>query len=147
MEGNVTFKGVWTFTPDPTYKVSYLMNPDETYGLPEGAVAPVDNNEYYAGETVHVAADLTTKCEYAMVDGQKVYGTWRFVSWDAKNFEIEKDTVITGSWVFTPARSPEDPVSPDTGLETMLLAFAALGVTVVMAAIVTKTSKKRKNAK
>ena len=90
------------------YKVTYVVNPDPRYGTPEGSTVPKDQKEYAPGEMVHVHDQLTTTVGYAYNEkGEKVAGTWEFVTWDKDDFEIYKDTTIIGGWVFTEAPAKE----------------------------------------
>ena len=86
------------------YKVTYVVNPDKTYGTPEGSTVPTDPTRYAPNAYVKVADQLTTTVDYAYNEkGEKVKGTWEFVTWDKSDFEITDDTTITGGWRFTPA--------------------------------------------
>ena len=105
MEGNVTFKGVWKFTPDKTpdtYKVNYVVNGDNTYGSPSDAIIPTDGKAYNYNDKVTVADNLTTTWKTSDGTSAGIPGTWTFNAWDKDDFEITEDTVITGSWTFTP---------------------------------------------
>ena len=88
-----------------TYTVTYVVNPDKTYGVPEDySTAPTDPTKYVPSGYVDVADQLTTTVDYAYNEkGEKVKGTWEWVKWDKDDFEITADTTITGGWVFTPA--------------------------------------------
>lgn len=90
------------------YSVTYVVNPDPTYGTPENSpVVPVDEKEYASGETVKVAEQLTTPDDYAYnAKGEKISGTWKFTPWDKDDFQICENTTITGGWTFTPAPPP-----------------------------------------
>ena len=94
----------WTLDYGVEYKVVYVVNPDPTYGTPEGSGVPKDPTEYAPNDYVDVEDQLTTTVDYAYNEkGEKVKGTWEFVTWDKSDFEITADTTITGGWVFTPA--------------------------------------------
>ena len=55
-------------------------------------------------DTVTIAEALCTAQDYAMLNGEKVPGTWTFTGWDKTgDFVINADTTITGGWRFTPA--------------------------------------------
>ncbi len=95
------------------YTVTYAVNQDASYGAPEDSVTPTDDTEYTYKAKVTVKPGLTTTQGYAVVNGQKVSGTWSFTGWDRENFEITENTVITGSWKFTPD-TPSTPNTPDT---------------------------------
>ncbi len=129
---NTTITGAWEFTPDggmggpgDMYKVTYYVEPDSTWGSPDSPSAPVDPTEYGYMEDVDVADDLSSTQDYAFDEnGDKVPGTWSFVSWDKGDFKITEDTVIHGAWVFTPGGmggpgtdplAPADPGSTDPG--------------------------------
>ena len=85
----------------PVYKVTYVVNPDKTYGTPEGSTVPTDPTRYAPNAYVKVADQLTTTKGYAFNEkGEKVLGTWTFTPWDKADFEITEDTTITGGWVF-----------------------------------------------
>ena len=87
-----------------TYKVTYVVNPDPKFNTPEGSTVPTDPTKYLPGEKVDVAAQLTTTVGYAYNEkGEKVKGTWEFVTWDKDDFEIYADTTITGGWTFSEA--------------------------------------------
>ena len=82
-----------------TYTVSYTTVGDSKYGLPATVTGTLPDAATYAeGENVAVADALTTT-ETEASDGTK--GTWSF-SWNTENFEITDNTVITGTWKFTP---------------------------------------------
>ena len=104
----------WTLTwgtmeKPATYQVTYVVNPDPTYGAPEDSVTPVDeNNPYEYMAKVTVKEDLATLQPYAVVGGEQVGGVWGFESWDKEDFQITEDTTITGSWHFVPAPVPTD---------------------------------------
>ncbi len=86
------------------YRVTYVVNPDKTYGKPEGSTVPTDPTEYAPKDYVKVHDQLTTTVDYAYNEkGENVKGTWKFETWDKADFEITEDTTITGGWVFTPA--------------------------------------------
>ncbi len=86
------------------YKVTYVVNPDPSYGTPEGSEVPKDPTLYAPNDYVKVADQLTTTVDYAYNEkGEKVKGTWEFVPWDKADFEITADTTITGGWNFKPA--------------------------------------------
>ena len=86
-----------------TYQVTYVVNPDPAYGAPEDSVTPTDeNNPYEYMAQVTVKDNLTTTQAYAMLDGEQVPGRWSFTPWDKEDFQITKDTTISGSWYFTP---------------------------------------------
>ena len=94
----------WTLDYGVGYKVTYVVNPDKTYGTPEGSTVPTDPTGYKPGGYVDVKPQLTTTVDYAYNEkGEKVKGAWEFVTWDKDDFEIYADTTITGGWVFTPA--------------------------------------------
>ena len=104
----------WTLDYGVAYKVTYVVNPDPTYGTPEGSEVPTDSM-YVPGETVDVANQLTTTVDYALVNDEKIYGTWTFGSWDKDDFRITEDTTITGGWTFTPGTYKVTyVVNPDT---------------------------------
>ena len=87
-----------------TYKVTYVVNPDPIWKTPEDSTVPTDLNSYAPNDYVHVASQLTTTVDYAYNEkGEKVKGTWEFVTWDKDDFEITADTTITGGWSFEPA--------------------------------------------
>ena len=90
--------------PAPKLTVTYVVNPDKIWGTPEGSKVPTDSNKYNPNDYVKVEDQLTTKVDYAYNEkGEKVKGTWEFVTWDKDDFYINQDTTITGGWVFTPA--------------------------------------------
>lgn len=95
----------WTLDYDVlTYKVTYVVNPDQKFGNPEGSEVPKDLKEYAPGELVDVKDQLTTTVGYAYNENnEKVLGTWSFTPWDKADFEIHEDTTITGGWSFEPA--------------------------------------------
>ena len=85
------------------FYVTYTVDGDQTYGSPADVTVPEDeNNPYDYNATVTVKEDLTTSQTYAEVNGEQIPGTWTFTSWDTDDFRITEDTVITGSWTFTP---------------------------------------------
>ncbi len=108
---NTTITGSWSFTPDTgigggdpeTYKVSYEPKPDDIWGIPEDASKPSDAT-YSKDDKVIVADDPVSEQDYAIdpKTGEKVPGKWTFTPWDKDDFVITEDTVITGSWSFTP---------------------------------------------
>ena len=62
-----------------TYKVTYVVNPDKTYGVPEDSIVPNDSTKYAPNDYVTVAPQLTTTKGYAYNEkGEKVKGTWKF---------------------------------------------------------------------
>ncbi len=84
---------------EKTYTVSYNTVGDSKYGLPTTVVGTIPEiTTYLEGNKVTVANALTTT-ETKASDGTQ--GTWSF-SWDKEDFEIGEDTVITGTWKFTP---------------------------------------------
>ncbi len=88
----------------PHYKVTYVVNPALGYGMPEDFEVPTDLHLYVPWEMVDVKPQLTTEVDYAYnSEGEKVKGTWEFVTWDKDDFSITEDTTVTGGWVFTPA--------------------------------------------
>lgn len=95
----------WTLDYDVVvYKVTYVVNPDKTYKMPEDSTVPEDKTEYAPNDYVTVAAQLTTTKDYAYNENnEKVLGTWTFTPWDKADFEITEDTTITGGWTFEPA--------------------------------------------
>ena len=99
---DTTITGSWKFTPD-TYKVTYEVADDATYGSPEGITIPTDNTAYGWKASVEVATALSSDQVYAKVGTENVPGKWTFSGWDHDTgFAITKDTVIKGSWTFTP---------------------------------------------
>lgn len=85
------------------YKVTYVVNEDPEWKAPEGFEVPTGLYLYSPWETVDVKPQLTTEVDYAYnSEGEKVSGTWGFVSWDKDDFEIYEDTTVTGGWRFTP---------------------------------------------
>lgn len=133
--------GGWTFTPN-TYKVEYKVNGDDSWGKPSDSKTPSDMTAYSFNDYVKVEDDLTSSQSYAIdsVSGERVAGVWSFVSWDKSDFNITEDTVITGSWKFTPgpqppAPGPEPPApgpepappdGPDTGDSSNVFAMMSL---------------------
>ena len=94
----------WELDYGVSYKVTYVVNPDPTYGTPEGSTVPTDPNEYAPNAYVKVQDQLTTTVDYAYNDNnEKVKGTWKFVTWNKADFEITENTTITGGWSFEPA--------------------------------------------
>ena len=95
---------VAAFENASNYRVTYVVNPDETYGIPEDSVTPTDDTKYSYEDPVTIADDLTTTQGYAVDpnNGDEVPGTWTFTPWDKEDFQITEDTTITGSWTFTP---------------------------------------------
>ncbi len=83
-------------------KVSYAVNPDPIYGMPDDSVVPIDSTSYTTREMVTVADDLASNQDYGINNktGEKRPGRWVFVSWDRSDFEIYDDTTITGEWKF-----------------------------------------------
>ena len=55
----------WTLDYDVAYIVTYVVNPDKTYGTPEDSEVPKDPNRYAPGDMVHVHDQLTTTVGYA----------------------------------------------------------------------------------
>ena len=93
----------WTLDYGVGYKVTYVVNPDKTYGTPEGSTVPTDPTRYKPGGYVDVKPQLTTTVDYAYNGkDEKVTGTWKFEVWDKDDFAIYADTTITGGWVFAP---------------------------------------------
>ena len=69
-------------------------------------MVPEDPTLYAPGEMVDVKPQLTTTVDYAYNEkGEKVTGTWEFVTWDKDDFQIYQNTTITGGWIFKPAPS------------------------------------------
>ena len=111
--------GQWKFTPG-TYKVTYTVDADTTWGIPEDSVTPIDPNQYGYKEKVEVEDDLTSTQKYAKdpTTGEQTPGTWTFTPWNpGEDFEITENTTIRGGWTFTPAGkvkvtyvTDEDPV-------------------------------------
>lgn len=141
---DTTITGAWTFTAN-TYKVEYAVNGDKTYGMPQDFKAPIDPTEYNYKDLVKVADALVSSCNYAMVDGKKVIGTWKFVAWDKEDFQITGDTVITGAWQFTPDKTSSQPQGPQTGDNSNLALWYALlfGGAIALTATVVFGRKKR----
>lgn len=108
---NTTITGSWIFEPD-TFKVKYIVHGDDTYGLPEDNKTPVDSNVYIYNDFVDVTDDLTSACKYAIVDRKIIKGTWKFISWDKSDFNIRLNTIINGSWQFTPDPDPKPNPTP-----------------------------------
>lgn len=155
--------GTFTFdvpvvTYTEKYKVTYVVNEDDTYGVPADSKTP-KAKEYNLNDNVTVADDLTTGQDYAIdpETGEKVPGEWTFESWDTEDFQIDKDTVITGAWKFTAdvddddngdfdddsddegddnGEGNDDIISPETGDNTTMLpgmiimAVGALGIAI-----------------
>ncbi len=85
-----------------------MVNSDPTYGMPEDSEVPTDLHLYALGEMVEVKPQLTTEVDYAYNEnGEKVKGTWEFVTWNKDDFPITEDTTVTGGWRFTPAPAKE----------------------------------------
>lgn len=145
IEGDVVFTGEWTFVPD-TYKVTYELGGDPKWGLPKDAAeAPVDPKKYNYNEEVKVAANLTTKKNFAIDPntGEKVTGTWTFTPWDKESFKITGNTVIKGFWTFTPDVPEDAPKTGDTTNSTLWIVLLAVGaVGIAAAAIIGKKKKK-----
>ena len=126
MEGDITFKGTWTFIPN-TYMVDYVVNGDPEWGTPEDSVTPEDPTVYSYNDNVIVKAKLTSTQTYAINSaGEQIPGTWEFGNWDHKDFQITENTTITGSWKFIPADqvkvtyvTEEDPVYGKPDDETL----------------------------
>ncbi|MDO4479384.1 MAG: InlB B-repeat-containing protein [Lachnospiraceae bacterium] len=97
---------------EKTYSVTYVVNNDPVYGAPTDVTVPTDPTVYLYENPVEVADKLASSQDYAIVDGQKVYGEWTFTGWDKEDFIITEDTVITGEWTFTPNK-PVEPIKPD----------------------------------
>lgn len=94
----------WKLDYDVAYNVTYVVNPDPTYGTPEGSTVPTDSTQYPPGNNVVVKDQLTTTVAYAYNGkGEKVKGIWTFTPWDKDDFQIYEDTTITGGWTFEPA--------------------------------------------
>lgn len=86
------------------YVVTYVVNGDEHYGIPVDGVAPIDeNNPYNYNEQVHVHDNLTSAWTTSDGTTAGIPGTWVFTPWDKEDFRITEDTIITGSWRFSPA--------------------------------------------
>ncbi len=93
-----------TLDPTPTmYRVTYIVEGDAIFGIPGGGKAPKDENSPYNwNEKVTVKNDLKTTWTTSDGTTTGIPGTWTFSSWDRDDFEIQRDTVISGSWTFTP---------------------------------------------
>ncbi len=102
MEGNVTFKGVWTFAPD-----GYTVNYEWSGAIPSGVTLPTDGSTYYWHDTPE--ADKTYSASTS-IDGMKggILGTYRFSGWDASADPdltaegMEGNVTFKGVWTFTP---------------------------------------------
>ena len=100
-EANVTFVGGWTFTEDDKYTVTYEWA--DATNVPEDVELPTDNNSYYAGATVEIAADPTTES----TKKGELQGKWEFSGWTASpalgenNAMPESSVTVTGGWTFT----------------------------------------------
>ena len=105
------------------YHVKYVVIADHKYGCPKDSFVPVDNNDYYYNDPVTVHSRLRTRCTYAIVNGQAVYGSWRFYGWDHNDFLIHNDTTITGRWRFSPGNTP---ITGDTGRIALWLSALTL---------------------
>ncbi len=102
---DTTITGAWKFTPEPL-KVTYVVNPDSEWGIPEDSVTPKEETYPY-GSDVAVEDNLSTAQDYALdKNGKKVRGAWEFTPWDKDDFVIHEDTTITGAWKFIP--DPEE---------------------------------------
>lgn len=98
-----TVYGKWQYTPI-NFKVEYVVTGDSEYGVPKDTTIPAVK-EYNRSDTVGVADNLTTGWTTSDGTDTGIPGTWTFSEWDKEArsaFEILKDTVITGSWEFTP---------------------------------------------
>ncbi|MDO4484018.1 MAG: Cna B-type domain-containing protein [Clostridia bacterium] len=108
---NRTVYGQWKFTPT-TYNVSYQVEGDALYGIPEGNPASFDdtNNPYDWKDTVTVAPLQTTAWTTSDGTDAGMPGTWSFsTAWTTTDasvsggrFSITRDTVLKGAWRFKP---------------------------------------------
>lgn len=110
MNSNTVLYAQWT----KLYCVKYEVIDDTTYGSPSDVTVPIDNNRYVLGDTVTVLPNLTTTQNYAEVNGERVSGSWVFVSWDKDDFIITEDTTIRGAWSFTPSGNNKDDGNDDS---------------------------------
>ncbi len=138
---DTTVYGKWTFTPD-TYAVTYTVESDETWGLPDDSVTPADNSRHPYGDVVTPQALTSVQGTAKDENGNDVPGTWSF-SWKKTSYTITGDTEIVGTWTFTPDEAgggDEEPDRPspkagdpyDIALWVSLTAISAAGVLVGM---------------
>lgn len=105
------------------YTVAYEAQGDDTYGFPPKSSALPKVKKYNYRDDVIIEAIPTTDCDYAIVNGKTVMGSWRFDVWDRENFRIEEDTVVHGCWAFT----PDAPKTGDTSSPAILAMMTLLG--------------------
>ncbi len=106
ISADTVITGTWSYSPyrhTTYYSVKYQFTGDH----PDGAALPASAS-YESGTLVHIAGG------YDAVTGDG--GTWTFDGWDkTEDFTIRADTLITGTWTFTPdAEIPEE--EPPLGL-------------------------------
>lgn len=95
---DVTITGTWTFEEADKHTVTYEISNGDAPSQISGTTP--DAKEYYAGQTVNIAAPLTTT--ETTKDGKP--GTWTFAWNPAEDFTMgSEDVTITGTWTFTEA--------------------------------------------
>ncbi len=83
------------------FKVTYKYAGDEEYGTPTNISGTLpQDGEYNEGTKVSAPSALSSSDKNTS-DGTR--GAWSFVWSVSEDFEISKDTTITGTWTFTPA--------------------------------------------
>lgn len=89
--------------PIESYKVVYEQVGDPQYGVPMDAVTPNDQKNYGYKEEVTLKENPITSWITSNGTSDGVHGTWTFQGWDKEDkYEIMEDTIIHGTWVFTP---------------------------------------------
>lgn len=80
--------------------------------LPEEVLnqAPVDNKDYFDGNTVQVTNK--TFNDVVVADG-----VWKFIGWNNNSITIPNDNTFVGTWVFTPKSVDDDNNDSTTGDE------------------------------
>jgi len=143
---DVTITGTWTFKEADKHTVTYEISNGDAPSQVSGTTP--DAKEYYAGQTVNIAAPLTTT--ETTKDGKP--GTWTFAWNPAEDFTMgSEDVTITGTWTFTEAAKHtvryeiSDGDKPDNATITGTVPENAdyyAGETVAVAPALTTTSTK-----
>ncbi|MCL2491676.1 MAG: SHIRT domain-containing protein, partial [Coriobacteriia bacterium] len=101
---DVTITGSWTFTPNPSYKVTYTVTGTQVSPV---SGLPSTPRSHQQGSIVMVQGDPTTT---QSDDGESILGSWTFSGWTTEDatvsdgsFEMPNSPVkFTGYWIFTP---------------------------------------------
>lgn len=100
--GNTTYTATYKKIPYPTYNITY------NWGDFDLATLPIDNNNYYIGDSYHVDAAFTKDTKIYIYDKyQNIEGVWSFSGWNADSGAINGNITISGSWSYETVEVPK----------------------------------------